>query len=57
MSDEKKRVRMSIDVDADVVDWLDERAAENLRARCREIEVILLDARKRDREALAERGA
>ena len=56
-TEKEKRVRICIDVDAELVAWVDSRAQRNRRARCREIEVILEEARKRDREALAECGA
>lgn len=46
--EEKKRVRMAIDVDENVAAWLDERAKANRRARCRELEMVLIEAKKRD---------
>ena len=56
-TEKEKRVRICIDVDAELVALVDSLAQRNRRARCREIEVILEEARKRDREALAECGA
>ena len=45
---EAKRVKMNIDIDEDVANWIRARAKQNLRANCREVEVILIDAKRRD---------
>jgi len=51
---EEKRVKMCIDVGEDVADWIRERAKKNLRATCREVEVLLIEAKRRDECVAAE---
>ena len=51
---EEKRVKMCIDVGEDVADWIRERAKKNLPATCREVEVLLIEAKRRDEEAANE---
>ncbi len=45
---EKKRIRLYIDIDEDVDAWLDERSKANRRARCREAEMVLIEAKRRE---------
>ncbi len=51
---EEKRIRLYIDVDPDVAEWLDERAKANRRARCREAEIVLIEAKKREEGEVAQ---
>ena len=45
---EEKRVKMNIDVSEEVAEWIRARAKSNLRAMCREVEAVLVDAKRRD---------
>lgn len=56
MDNENKetRVKMCIDIDEDVANWIRARAKQNLRANCREVEVVLIEAKRRDEEAANE---
>ena len=53
MDNENKetRVKMCIDISFELSEWIRARSKANLRAMCREVEVVLIEAKRRDEEA------
>ena len=43
----EERVAMSIVLDKSLANWIEAQASEHKRARCREVEVLLEDAKRR----------
>lgn len=43
----ERRIAMSIFLDESLVKWIEAQAEANKRARCREVEVLLEDCRRR----------
>ena len=48
------RVKMCIDISYELSEWIRARSKANLRAMCREVEVVLIEAKRRDEEAANE---
>lgn len=49
----QERVAMTVIVDKSLAVWLETQAAANKRARCREVEVLLEDAKRRAESEVA----
>ena len=49
----EKRLSITVFLDKSLVDWIEARAGANKRARCREIEVLLEDAKRRAESEVA----